>query len=183
MVLCYCLMKEHIRMTIEDLQQKLTALEAEARDLKRLINRLCQQEGCEPLYSDDSVETESAWAIKPDEFYGQPLATCIRRYLQMRRNAGRGAATVSEIYDALTSGGFKFTSPSKELAQRALRISLSKNTSTFQKLPNGTFGLVEWYPAVRGAGTRAGDTREREVEGEPPELTSVRGAGAPGEAP
>ena len=34
-------------------------------------------------------------------------------------------------------------------ALRNLSISLAKNTQTFTRLPNGTFGLAEWYPNVK----------------------------------
>ena len=31
----------------------------------------------------------------------------------------------------------------------SLRISLGKSSHTFHKLPNGQYGLLEWYPNVK----------------------------------
>lgn len=90
-------------------------------------------------------------AIRNDQFYGQPLATAIREFLQMRKAAGGGAASVKEIYDALVRGGFKFEARDDVNAQRGLRQSLTKNSITFHKLPNGNYGLLEWYPNAKPA--------------------------------
>jgi hypothetical protein len=60
-----------------------------------------------------------------------------------------GPATVKEIYDALKAGGYKFETKNDANAMRNLRISLTKNTSIFHKLPGGEFGLNEWYPKLK----------------------------------
>jgi hypothetical protein len=94
--------------------------------------------------------------MRRDQFYGVPLATAIREYLQMRRASNLGPATVNDIHAALVSGGFVFETRNEANAKRALYISLGKNTLMFHKLPSGTdatavFGLKEWYPRTKEA--------------------------------
>ena len=67
----------------------------------------------------------------------------------MRKAMNMGPASVAEIYEALKSGGYQFDATNEDYAKRGVRHSLSKNTQTFHKLPNGDFGLIEWYPAIK----------------------------------
>lgn len=146
-------MAEHIKQTIADLQNRLKEQEKTVLDTKRLINNLCKLADLPPLYADADLEvaTGPSLSIQSDQFYGQPLATCIRQILEMRRALKQGPATVNEIYDALAAGGFKFETKNEDNSKRGLRISLTKNTSIFHKLPNGKFGLLEWYPSAKPA--------------------------------
>jgi len=89
--------------------------------------------------------------IRSDQFYGQPLASAVRTILEMRRQQNLGVATNNEIYDSLIAGGYQFHTKSEDVARASLRNSLSKNTVTFHKLPNGQFGLLAWYPNARAA--------------------------------
>jgi len=117
---------------------------------KKMVNRLCERAGRPPLYHDIERGITSFGSVRPDEYYGQPLAGAVRAILLARKSAGAGAATVKEIYETLVKGGFKFDAKD-ENAQRGLRQSLTKNSQTFHKLPNGTYGLLEWYPGVKPA--------------------------------
>ena len=67
----------------------------------------------------------------------------------MRQATNQGPATVREIYETLTQGGYQFDAKDETNAMRGLRISLGKNTQKFHKLPNGVFGLVAWYPNLK----------------------------------
>ena len=89
--------------------------------------------------------------LKGDEYYGKGFQTVVRTILEARKITGAGPATVNEIYLAMTSGGYVFDAKDDENAKRGLRISLGKSTHTFHKLPNGKFGLLEWYPAIKPA--------------------------------
>src|ERR1043166_814004 len=143
-------MAEHLKESITELQEQLRSQEQEVADTKRLINMLAKRAGMPQIYSDTDAESiQSLGAITPDRFYGRPLATVIREYLMMRKAGGLGSASVNEIYDALVRGGYKFEAKDDENAKRGLRISLMKHKTMFHKLPNGTFGLLEWYPSVR----------------------------------
>ena len=136
---------------IQGLVQMIEQDEAQIAENKRAVNRLCERAGKPPLYSDISQPTSGQLgSIRPDQYYGLQLATAIRAILEARRAANLGAATVREIYDTLIKGGFKFEAKD-ENALRGLRQSLSKNSATFHKLPNGTYGLLEWYPGAKAA--------------------------------
>ena len=88
-----------------------------------------------------------ACAARPDAYYGQPLHTAIRTYLELREHIG--PATVKEIHSAMVDGGYQFETASDVNAQRSIRITLTKNSSVFHKLPNGAYGLLSWYPNAK----------------------------------
>lgn len=137
--------------TVASLQSHIRELEQEIIDTKKMVNRLLVRRGQPSLYSEASLDGEvgNVFAIRSDQFYGRPLATAIREYLKMRQVANLGAATVNEIYDALCRGGFSYESENEDNRKRNLRISLTKNSSLFHRLSNGThFGLPEWYETV-----------------------------------
>ncbi len=132
----------------------IEAAEEKLAEQKRVVNGLCLSAGRPILYADIERKTGDLIFIRTDEFYGQPLATAMRSVLEKKRAGGNGPATVREIYDALVSGGFKFEAKD-ENALRGLRQSLTKNSAVFHKLPNGSYGLLEWYPNAKPA--RPGD--------------------------
>lgn len=141
---------EHVLRTVGDLEKTLKSKVDEVRQIKRMINDLCRMASLPLRYA---VEEESdgmgqLGSIKPDSFYGRPLATVIREYLQMRRGSGQSAATVNEIHEALKLGGYEFETKDEDNAKRGLRASLSKNP-IFHQLPNGQYGLSEWYPKAK----------------------------------
>lgn len=167
-------MSDHIRLTIADLQKKVEEYERNANELKRTINQLASMAGMDAIYADADLHASSSagLSIRADQFYGFPLATCVSQVLELRKARNRGPATVAEIYDALVEGGFHFETQNPENAKRNLRISISKNTATFHKLPNGRIGLKDWYPAIRTRGAKTTDANaagpdEDIEEGEP----------------
>jgi hypothetical protein len=84
-----------------------------------------------------------------------------------RRQQNLGAATVNEIFDALTAGGYTFNTKTDDVGRASLRNSLSKNTVTFHKLPNGRFGMLSWYPnakPTKAAAAGNGAVEEEEEE-------------------
>jgi hypothetical protein len=140
----------------EDLQKH----EAEVSRIKRTINDLCRMAGGSPRYSDAELDPASSAGrtLRSDEYYGQPLASAVRAILERRRAAGQGAATVAQLYDELVSGGYEFETKDANNAKRGLRISLTKNP-IFHRVPNGSYGMKEWYPAVKERKTN-GSTQE-----------------------
>lgn len=143
-------MSEHLQHTIADLQKQVEVQQSELNETKRVVNRLCKQADLPPFYAEtDTQAAIGIGGIRSDQFYGQPLAPCVRTYMEMRRAANLGPPTVNEIFDALKKGNFKFESKNEENARRVVRDSLAKNTLVFHKLPNGCFGLTSWYPAIR----------------------------------
>jgi len=117
------------------------------RDKKTTVNTLCGVAKRPLMYQIDTPEQVAPSHIRPDQFYGQPLASAVRVILEMRKS--QGAAQVAEIYDALIKGGYQFQTKNDEVARQSLRNSLAKNTVTFHKLPNGRFGLLSWYPNAK----------------------------------
>jgi len=143
-------MSENIKKTVLELQQHLQSIEDEAADTKRTINSLCKKMGAPILYTD--VDTRSAiatGAVRPDQYYGKALATVAREILEARQAMNLGPASVAELYDKMVEGGYVFDTNNADNAKRVLRISLTKNSTMFHKLPGGAYGLLSWYPAVR----------------------------------
>jgi hypothetical protein len=126
--------------------------EATLAQKKRLVNELCTEYGRPPRFADvEGNRARSLASLKRDQFYGKPLATAIREFLEMRGpsdRGGMGAASVNEIFAALSEGGFKFEVKNEANAKRGLRIALSKNTVTFHRIGE-SYGLLEWYPNAR----------------------------------
>jgi hypothetical protein len=90
-------------------------------------------------------ETPQSRNLKGDEYYGKPLATVISEVLQKRKDSGMGPATLDEVINRMTEGGYIFEAKDRLLA---VSISMGKNRK-FTKLPNEKWGLTEWYPNVK----------------------------------
>lgn len=156
-------MSDHIDKTIADLQAKMEEPLRIVAKYKAMINDLCEIDGRAPLYADDDLKplgvgssaSPKTITIKPDEFYGKPLATCVRRVLEMRKVMDLGPAEPMEIYRALKLGNYNFEQKDEENAIRGMQVSISKNTVTFARLPSGKIGLSEWYPGAKAPKQRA----------------------------
>lgn len=137
-------MSEKLEAAISELQEHLDQQLQEAADTKKMINALRKRIGLEPLYAD--VAVEQVGAIRPDQFYGKPLAAAAGEYLERRKQA----CPADEIMRGLEQGGFDFdgTGWKDKDRLRMLALSLAKNNLKFHKLPNNTFGLLSWYDAA-----------------------------------
>ncbi|QDU31675.1 hypothetical protein ETAA8_68350 [Anatilimnocola aggregata] len=143
-------MSDAVQQTIALVQQQIAELEADLIEKKRMVNSLRSLIKQEPIYTDEQlVTTKASGTLQPDAYYGQPLASAVRMVLERRKANGAGPTTANEIYDSLLEGGYKFNTSNDEHAKRGLYAALSKNTATFHKLPNGLYGLLEWYPGAR----------------------------------
>jgi hypothetical protein len=165
-------MSSNLNAAVEELQSRLQAQLAEVAETKKAINTLRKVMGVEPLYA-EAMEQAATSIIRPDQFYGKPLATAAQEYLERRKQA----STADEILKALEQGGYDFAALGwKEKDRlRSLAISLAKNTKTFHKLPNNTFGLLAWYDQaiVRRVEKEA---RSAEEPGAPKVVTKAEGA-------
>lgn len=136
--------------TLTQLMADVAKLEADLVEAKKYANSWCRRNNREVPFPDESLVVSHTASVGRDRFYGQPMATAIRSLLQSRKAAGNGPGTVSEIYDGLAAGGFEFNTDDIENAKRMLRISLTKQTTIFHKLPDGkSYGLLDWYPAIK----------------------------------
>src|SRR5690348_8229858 len=104
--------ENEFNLVVGRLIKSIDELEGALTQKKRLVNELCAEYGRPPRFSEVERErSRGVGALKRDQFYGKPLATAIREYLEMRGpsdKGGLGAASVSDIFSALTEGGFKF---------------------------------------------------------------------------
>jgi hypothetical protein len=156
-------MDDKLNAAIEVLVAKLDEQMRSVIDTKKMINSLRQMNGEEPLYHDTELEQSQIMGLsRPDIFYGKPFATAAREYLEMRKRS----CLAEEVLRGLEQGGFDFNVLGwKEKDRlRSLAISLAKNTTFFHKLPNGTFGLLSWYPEVAKRKSEREKTPEANTE-------------------
>jgi len=150
-------MSDRLNAAIAELEEHLSEQQTEVADTKKMINALRKRMNLEPLYTDVSVE--GTGSIRPDQYYGKPLATAASDFLERRKRA----CSADEILKGLLEGGFDFDAIEwKEKDRlRLLSSSLAKNNTKFHRLPQGQFGLLDWYdlPAIKRP------TKERKQNG------------------
>jgi hypothetical protein len=155
-------MSDHIIQTISDLENKVREYESNALRVKVTINELCGMAGIPKRYNAGDLELSGGgFKIRSDQFHGRPLATIVREYLEMRKRADLGPATLDEIFAALAQGGYESDCKTDAIAKTSLYNSINKN-AVFYKLPNKAWGLLEWYPNAKKRTIQNGDA---EVEG------------------
>ncbi|OGP20090.1 MAG: hypothetical protein A2X91_09900 [Deltaproteobacteria bacterium GWB2_65_81] len=132
------------RAAVEQLTAELEDLLRQATKKKEAINVLYESMGEETPYKDVGSEAAGARTLRPDQYYGKPFASVAQEFLNMRKRA----CTSEEITKGLEQGGFDFTWKEGD-RNRVVAVSLAKNTAVFHRLPNGTFGLLEWYPEAQ----------------------------------
>jgi hypothetical protein len=147
-----------VRKVIEQYEAKRLVQLGDVARTERIINELLVDLGEPVKYAITSVGvgsaagTSTATAIgsskKRSRYYGKPLATAVRMYLETLQEQ---PAMPNEILAELEAGEFNFDAMGwqKDGRLRSLAMSLAKNTVTFHRLPSGAFGLTEWYPNAR----------------------------------
>lgn len=143
-------MEEKLIEAIEVLKQKVEQQAKALNDAKKAVNQFCVLIGEQPVYeiSGEPEIGQIATNLKGHEYYMKGLATVIGDILE-RRGVNNGPMTIKEIYEQMKAGGYKFETKSDDNAMRNIRISMTKNSVTFHKLPNGKFGLVKWFPELK----------------------------------
>ena len=134
-----------IQLAVTALLAKLEAQEDTVRETKKTINNLLHHIGKTPMFPDaEEPSIRTSLVIRPDQFYGRPLATVAKEVLEMRGQA----MSAAEIITALESGGFDFERLGWKESDRlrSFTITLAKNIAAFHRLPTGYFGLPKWYP-------------------------------------
>jgi len=157
-------MSDHLSAAIKELLGKLKELGHSVIETKKAINLLRSMRGEKPLFTDTELK-QSSDVLKSDQYYGKPLATAAREYLEYRDEA----CTADSIFKGLQEGGFDFVvfNWNKSDRLRIFSMSLAKNTSTFHRLPNGTYGLAVWYPDLKKPKikrTKAPEEEEKIIE-------------------
>ena len=150
-----------IEALLEELQTQLD----QVADTKRTVNNLCRRLGKEPQFTDVASELVAV-RIRPDQFYGRALATSVEEFLENRKKTtGEQACAPSDILAGLEAGGFDFKAQGWKDNDRlrSLSITLGKNPK-FHRLPNGTYGLLSWYPGVAAKKERPGKNGTTETD-------------------
>jgi hypothetical protein len=138
-------MSDKLTSAIETMTEQVSAKLAEVAELKRATNTLCKVAGIDPIYPDaDEPQPGVLMRMRPDEYYGKAFSTAARDYLKRRNQA----VSAEDIVAGLEQGSFDFDAQGwkPEGRLRTVAASLAKNTAVFHRLPNGLFGLKEWYP-------------------------------------
>lgn len=147
---------------IHELKQEITSR-------MRTVNDLLKLQGKPPLYPDpDAINSANSTTIRRDQFYGHSLSAAVREFLNIRKSIG--PATLDEIYAALTAGSFRFDADESN-AKPALKQSLTKNTAIFHRLPNGSYGLAEWYPNRKTVDEEPSQPKNRKPQPKKKDLT------------
>jgi DNA-directed RNA polymerase delta subunit len=135
----------HIEQTIEELESQICQKQKELLGLQIAVNNLCKllEPDAEPRYRIEEQNKEMpAIRLKGDEYFRRPTATVITRILEDRKKRSMGPATIDEIHEKMTEGGYVFDvkDPRKSIA-----TAMGKNPK-FTRLDNDKWGLTEWYP-------------------------------------
>lgn len=165
-------MDESTKATIEKFQAKLAVLDGQARKIKMAINGLCELEDEPLMYPDADGNTAEAavrpLTIRPDQFFGRPLATVVREILTPRGQNQQGAIPLDELYALMTQGGFALEGKDDVAKKRTLAITIGKNPA-FARIPStGDVGLADWYPTVK-------KERKPAASGDAPEILPING--------
>src|SRR6185503_11462313 len=153
-------MDEATQKVLADIQAKIESHLEEVAKLKKTANMVADIAGQGPIYVDAEEDSKAVGPTRADAYYGKPLATAVREYLEFRRQA----VPVEDIQKGLEQGGFDFDSSWPKTSRlRYLAISISKNTTVFHKLPNGMWGLNSWYPDATEKKKAKAKSRSRTV--------------------
>jgi hypothetical protein len=160
-------MSDHIQKTIEDAKADLRKHEEAVVNTKKLINQLCAFAKMPAMFADADLQVGGSTAstvIRKNSFYGRPLATCVREFLEARKTMGLGAASLDEIMAALREGSYDLEEITKDKdgQKRGVAISLVKNGAVFHRLPNDDFGLLAWYPNAKAKKNKSAKVGESE---------------------
>jgi hypothetical protein len=156
-------MSDHVEKMIEAAQIKLREQESAVIETKKFINQVCQFSNRPPIYLDTDLQASGQPAVASTEiarnaYYGLPLATCVKSMLKSRENLSPREISLNLIMENLKKGCFNLEGITRDLdgQKRGVAISLAKNTTAFHKLPNGDWGLTEWYPTIRSKKEKSG---------------------------
>jgi hypothetical protein len=129
---------------MEEVAEKAADLAA----AQRFANAMALKAGKDQPFADiETPNAKSANTIKSDQFANYTYPSEAARAFLAFRGQAKGAAELDAIFEALQAGGFAWGS-SKNDPKGGLRIALGKD-SQVRRLPNGTYGLWEWYPNAK----------------------------------
>jgi hypothetical protein len=150
-------MDDATRTVVERYQAKIAPLESEVNKYKRLVNELYKDCNEEPPYAigDETAAPVVNATIRPDQYYGRPIATIVKDILDIRAKKNLGAISLNELFESMKAGGFHFDKDETN-AKMSLSVTIAKNPA-FAKLPTGYIGLAAWYPEIKKRKPAAGN--------------------------
>ncbi len=138
---------ERYKTAFDASMQDVEKVQVQLAEKKKIANTMASLYGVEAPFTDVDVPAASGAVIRADLFANYTAPSEAARAFLKLRDGEKGSATLDAIFEALESGGFVFGSTKNE-AKGGLRIALGKD-SLARKLPNGTYGLWEWYPNAK----------------------------------
>jgi len=159
-----------LRETTDDVQILISAARILSERRQERIVEIAQMQGAIDCINheigktihvdsrDARVDSAEVLSIRGDLFLGMRLSTAVQECLKMRREPMHS----DEILHLLKAGGFATNSlaSAEDLQLSKLAEKLRKNTKTFQRLPNGAFGLLVWYRDTLTGTTRHKRSKE-----------------------
>ena len=138
-------MSDILSSTYEFYEKKLQALFDDVSETKKMLNRLAKDLGRDSVpYPDVAPEgTSTSSKIKAGQFFSKPLATAVREYLEIRREA----VEWPEIVKALREGSFDLAKTRQ--GEDDARMTILRNTANFVLIGDNHFGLKSWYPKLK----------------------------------
>lgn len=134
---------------IELLKEMIDKLLAEVAEKKKMANQFAEIAGLPKVYDDIDEPQQTAGAnLRPDMFANFSAPSAAARAFLEWRTAAKGATTADVIYEALVKGGYSFGASNASDAKNNLRIAMGKDREV-RRLPNGAYGLWDWYPNAK----------------------------------
>src|ERR1035441_8974357 len=118
----------------------ITDVETRIRNMQNALDTLKQLRASalgEPLPSGAGVSRSIDSEVQHDSFFGMTIGDAAKKYLAMVK----GTKSTADIARALETGGLKHTSKDFPTTVR----SILGPREDFIRVPNGDWGLSEWY--------------------------------------
>jgi hypothetical protein len=119
-------------------------VESQIADLRRTLETLLtlkeRREGASGASSSPRTGGGSE-LISHDTFFGMTISEAAQKYLSMTK----ATKSTADIAVALEQGGLKHSS--KDFAAN-VRSIIGQKTDEFVRVPNGDWGLADWYPGL-----------------------------------
>jgi hypothetical protein len=141
----------------------ITELEARIRNMQITLETLQQlrAEGAAAPASSSLLSRTEESQVHHDTFFGMTIGEAARKYLSMVKTT----KSTADIAANLEHGGLKHSSKDFPTTVR----SILGQREDFLRVPNGDWGLAEWYPGM-GRGKKA---RPEQAKGTPPKTKKV----------
>lgn len=122
---------------IADVQARIQNLQTVLDGLLKLRSQITGA----PMAASSPSRQSSDAEVQHDTFFGMTIGDAAKKYLGM----AKATKSTAEIAEALERGGLKHASKDFHTTVR----SIIGPREDFVRVPNGDWGLTEWYPGMR----------------------------------